>query len=178
MKHRAPRMRGAATARSRVATRITRRVTPTSALPVLIAALVFTLASGCGHIVVLNDPLSAAEHNDLGVAYERRGEWDLAAREYRRALEVDAEFARARVNLGNIAAQRQRWAEAEGHYRRALPDLPEDPDVRNNLAVALMRQRRHLDEAERLALDAVARAGAQDSLYRATLAEVRLARSR
>jgi Flp pilus assembly protein TadD len=144
----------------------------------VLAALLAALVSGCGHLVILHDPLSAAEHNDLGVSYEQRGEWNLAARQYRRALKVDSRYARARVNLGNVAARGERWAEAERHYRRALPSLPDDPDVRNNLAVALMRQGRDFDEAERLALAAIARAGAEDSLYRATLAEVRLARPR
>ena len=143
-----------------------------------LAALAATLVGGCGHLVILRDPLSAAEHNDLGVAYERKGEHDLAAREYQKALRIDSDFARARVNLGNVAAHRARWSEAERCYRRALPHLPEDPDVRNNLAIALLQQNRHLDEAERLALEAVARAGAQDSLYQATLADVRAARAR
>jgi tetratricopeptide (TPR) repeat protein len=139
------------------------------------AAAAFAVA-GCSHLVILRDPLSAAEHNDLGVSYERRGEWDLAAREYRRALRVDRRFARARLNLGNVAAHEDRWAEAEKHYRRALRGLPADPDAWNNLAVALMRRRVHLIEAESLATHAVALAADGDSLYRATLAEVRAAR--
>ena len=42
----------------------------------------------------------------------------------------------------------------------------------NNLAVALLRQRRRLDEAHALAERAVAAGGERDSIYRATLAEV------
>ena len=141
------------------------------------AGLAATLA-GCGHLVVLHDPLSASEHNDLGVAYEARGDLDLAAREYRRALRLDRRLARARVNLGNVSAREGRWGDAEACYRRALRDQPEDPDALNNLALALVRRGGDLAEAERLARRALARCGQPDSLYRSTLAEVRAARRR
>jgi hypothetical protein len=42
----------------------------------------------------------------------------------------------------------------------------------NNLAVALLRQGRRLDEARVFAERAVAAGGGRDSVYRATLAEV------
>ena len=137
--------------------------------------LVLAIA-GCGRIAILTDPLSAAEHNDLGVAYEARGERQLAQREYRRALAIDPPFARARVNLANCEAAAGRWADAEHEYREALLDLPADPDGRNNLAVALLHRGRANDEAEWLARSATALAAGSDSIYRATLAEVLAAR--
>jgi tetratricopeptide (TPR) repeat protein len=143
---------------------------------VVLAALAALASGGCSHIVVLHDPLTAAEHNDLGVAYETAGKLDLAAREYKRALERDPRFGRARLNLGNVEAARGRWDRAERAYRRALEDLPGDPDPANNLAVALLRQGRDLAAAESLAVRAVRMAPGSDSLYRATLAEVRGAR--
>lgn len=133
---------------------------------------------GCSRIVVLHDPLSAPEHNDLGVAYEAQGRLDLAAREYRRALRLSRHYGRARLNLGNVEAAAGRWSRAEREYRRALVDLPGDPDPPNNLAIALVRRGRRLDEAETLAACAVELAAGRDSLYRATLAEVRAARER
>lgn len=131
--------------------------------------------SGCGHLVVLNDPLTAVEHNDLGVAYERAGHTDLAAREYKKALKKNRHFAVAHVNLGNLAAASGRWDEAERRYRAALKMNPDDADAMNNLATALLQRGKRLDEAEALAARAVA-TGGRDSLYRATLAEVRSAR--
>jgi Flp pilus assembly protein TadD len=146
--------------------------------PVLIALtlVVVTALTGCAHLVVLHDPLTAREHNDLGVAYESSGQLDLAAREYRRALKLDPHEARARVNLGNIEAANRRWGRAEGCYRRALSDSSTDYDAMNNLAVALLRQGRKLDEARELAERAVAAGGERDSVYRVTLAEVNSAR--
>jgi Flp pilus assembly protein TadD len=137
----------------------------------LTLVVVTTLAS-CAHFVVLHDPLTASEHNDLGVAYESSGQRDLAAREYRKALRLDSHQARARVNLGNIEAANKRWGSAEKCYRRALSDSSTDYDAMNNLAVALLRQGRRLDEARALAERAVAAGGERDSVYRATLAEV------
>ena len=131
---------------------------------------------GCSHLVILHDSLTAAEHNDLGVAYEAQGDAKLAAREYRRALRLDRRMVRARVNLGNLEARAGRWPESERLYRRALADAPDDADAMNNLAVALVRQRKQLDEAEALAQRALAHAGARDSVYRSTLEEVRAAR--
>jgi Flp pilus assembly protein TadD len=137
----------------------------------LVAAL-----TGCAHLVVLHDPLSASEHGDLGVAYEARGQLDLAAREYHRSLRLDSHNARVRVNLGNIAAAKGKWAAAESQYRRALRDSSTDYDAMNNLAVALLKRGRRLDEARVLARRAVEYGGDRDSVYRATLEEVTSAR--
>jgi Flp pilus assembly protein TadD len=145
----------------------------------LVRAVLFALTlgvvislAGCAHLVLLHDPLTASEHNDLGVAYESSGQLELAAREYRKALRLDSHQARARVNLGNIEAANRRWGSAEKCYRRALRDSSTDEDAMNNLAVALLRQGRGLDEARVLAERAVAGGGERDSVYRATLAEV------
>jgi Flp pilus assembly protein TadD len=142
------------------------------AVRALLALGLLAALSGCAHIVLLHDPLTASEHNDLGVAYEAGGHPDLAAREYRKALALDPRDARARVNLGNVEAAGGRWGDAERCYRRALRDSAADYDAMNNLAVALLRQGRGLDEARALSERAVAAGGARDSVYRATLAEV------
>ncbi len=143
-----------------------------SVVATLALAGITVLAAGCAHLVLLHDPLTASEHNDLGVAYESSGQRELAAKEYRKALTHDSHQARARVNLGNIEAANGRWGRAEKGYRRALRDSSTDADAMNNLAVALLRQGRRLDEARALAEHAVAMGGERDSIYRATLAEV------
>ena len=100
-------------------------------------ALALLSAAGCSRlprIVVLEDPLSAGEHLDLGVAYERKGDLDLAAREYERALRKDAGLVQARVNLGNVRLAQKRYGDARGEYLRALERRPGDLDAENNLA--------------------------------------------
>jgi Flp pilus assembly protein TadD len=127
---------------------------------------------GCAHMVVLHDPLTASEHNDLGVAYESAGHADLAAREYRKALRIESHRSQTWVNLGNTEAAGGRWHVAEKCYRHALRDSSTDADAMNNLAVALLRQGRHRDEARVMAERAAGVGGERDSIYRATLAEV------
>jgi len=120
---------------------------------------------------MLHDPLTASEHNDLGVAYESGGQTQLAAKEYHRSLALDSHQSRAWVNLGNVQAADGLWAAAEKSYRRALRESSSDPDAMNNLAVALLRQGRHREEARKWAERAVAMGGERDSVYRTTLAE-------
>lgn len=142
----------------------------------LIAVLAMSAGTtGCAHLVLLHDPLTASEHNDLGIVYESGGKLDLAAKEYRKALRLDSGLTRARVNLGNIEAANGRWGRAEHQYRRALRDSSTNYDAMNNLAYALLKQGRHLDEARALAERAVASGAERDSVYRATLEEVKSA---
>ena len=51
---------------------------------VLPALLAFLFLIGCGlpNVIVYDDPLTPAEHIQLGHAYEKQGKLDLAAREY------------------------------------------------------------------------------------------------
>ena len=141
----------------------------------VVATALACLLAGCSHLVILHDPLSAAEHNDLGLSYERQGELDRAASEYRRSLSHDPRYAIARVNLGNVHAHAGRWAEAEQCYRRALRDHPDDADAMNNLATALLAQHKQPDEAWLLAARANLHGGAPDSVYRVTLNEAEAA---
>jgi Flp pilus assembly protein TadD len=143
------------------------------------ALAIATIASltGCAHLVLLHDPLNASEHNDLGVAYESAGQLDLAAKEYRHALQLDPHRSQTRVNLGNVKSAQGSWRDAEKCYRRALADSSTNADAMNNLAMALLTQNRRLDEAASLAERAVATGGERDSIYRETLAEVQAGRA-
>jgi tetratricopeptide (TPR) repeat protein len=116
-------------------------------LPFLLALL---LAGGCSRlprIIVLEDPLTAAEHLELGVAYERKGELDLALREYERALRKDRKFYRARLNLGNILLAKKEYGKAREEYLLALELRPGDADATNNLAWAAIFSGEGTDEA-------------------------------
>ncbi len=138
-----------------------------------LAAIAAAIGSGgCAHLVVLHDPLTASEHNDLGVAYESSGQTDLAAKEYRR---VPAPRPAPEPRLGQ-PRQRGRRRAADGPRRRSATGarcarFRRDADAMNNLAIALLRQGRDLVEARAWAERAVAAGGERDSVYRATLAE-------
>ncbi|HSO56562.1 MAG TPA: tetratricopeptide repeat protein [Candidatus Nanopelagicales bacterium] len=116
-------------------------------LPLLLA---FLLAGGCSRlpkVIVLEDPLTAAEHVELGVAYERKGELDLARREYERALRMDRTFYRARVNLGNVFLAKKEYGQAREEYLRALDLRPGDAEATNNLSWAAIFSGEGIDEA-------------------------------
>ena len=121
---------------------------PRSILALLL--LVLLLAGGCSRvprIIVLEDPLTAAEHVDLGVAYERKGELDLAQREYERALRKDGKSYRARVNLGNIFLAKKEYGKAREEYLLALELRPGDAEATNNLSWAAIFSGEGIDEA-------------------------------
>jgi tetratricopeptide (TPR) repeat protein len=89
-------------------------------------------------IIVLEDPLTAVEHVELGVAYERKGELDLALREYEMALRKDRKFFLARLNLGNVFLAKKEYGKAREEYLRALELRPGDPEATNNLSWAAL----------------------------------------
>jgi tetratricopeptide (TPR) repeat protein len=118
---------------------------PVRVVPLLLLLL---LAGGCARLpklIVLEDPLSASEHLDLGVAYERQGELDLAAREYEKALRKDGRLLRARVNLGNVFLAKRQYGDARREYLRALDIDGADPAATNNLAWAAILSGENLE---------------------------------
>ncbi len=123
---------------------------PWLALLFFLLSVVFA-ETGCGRmprIIVLTDPLSAEEHVELGVAYERNGEFDLAIREYERALRKEKEFFQARVNLGNVLLAKKEYGKARREYRKALTIRPGDPEATNNLAWTAILSGEQREEAE------------------------------
>jgi Tfp pilus assembly protein PilF len=112
--------------------------------------LLVLLLAGCSRIpriIVLEDPLTAAEHVELGVAYERKGEFDLAQREYEKALRKDGNLYRARVNLGNIFLAKKEYGLAREEYLLALGLRPGDAEATNNLSWAAIYSGEGIDEA-------------------------------
>ena len=141
--------------------------------PLLGVALL--LGAGCAALGVRpTDPLSAEERNDLGVAYQARGELDLAIREYRRALALRPGWPQALVNLGNAHLDRGEVEEAITAYEQALAAAPEDPAILNNLAWALLQHPTRWPSAELLIRRALARVPTPRAYYLDTLGVVHL----
>ncbi len=116
-------------------------------LPALLLCL--PACSRLPRIIVLEDPLTPDEHVQLGVAYERKGELDLALREYGKALRADPGHFQARVNAGNVRLARKEFGKAREEYLEALSRRPDDPEATNNLAWAAILSGRDLPEALR-----------------------------
>lgn len=104
----------------------------------LTAVLAVTLAacSSLG-IVILDDPLTAEEHVDLGLSYELQGKTDLAEREYLKAATRKPDWAVPHFNLGNVRYRDKDLAGAQRYYRTALDLDSGNPDIMNNLALVL-----------------------------------------
>jgi Flp pilus assembly protein TadD len=97
---------------------------------------------GCSlpKIVVIEDPLTAQQHNDLGVVYLKKGQYELAQKEYLKALKLQKNWAVPYFNLGNLFYQINDFKEAEKYYRKALDVDQGNADVMNNLAYLLYRE--------------------------------------
>jgi len=116
-------------------------------LPVLLMLLV----AGCAlpKIVILDDPLTAQQHNDLGVAYEEKGDFALAEKEYEKALKKNRDWVIPYLNLGHLYYRQGRLDEAENILREGLRAKGDHPDLLNNLAWVLMEKGR-LEHAQYL----------------------------
>ena len=149
--------------------------TPKSLL-LLFATFMLVLLSGCTlpRIVVVKDPLTPEEHLNLGVAYEKRGEFDNAIKEYKLAAKKQPI---AYLYLGNAHFQKNEWAEAEHYYRKAIEKNPKNADAHNNLAWLYYTKGENLDHAERLAIQAIDLNPSKESLYRDTLDKIRQKRN-
>jgi len=147
-------------------------------LPIL---LVLLPAGGCSRvpkIIVLEDPLTAAEHVDLGVAYERKGELDLALREYERALRKDGKLYRARVNLGNVFLAKKEHGKAREEYLRALELRPGDAEATNNLSWAAISSGEGIEEALARMESVVSGPGGRQPVFLDTLGVLRMRANR
>lgn len=89
-------------------------------------------------------PDTAEVHNILGVAALRDGHVDQAITEFEAALARDSSLASARANLGTIRLDQATTLLDAGKFAEALPLLrlavelvPDDPEARNDLGVAL-----------------------------------------
>jgi len=117
--------------------------------------LLILVFAGCSipKIIVMEDPLTPEEHLNLGVAYEHKGKYDLAIREYESASK---QITIAYLYLGNVYFLKSEHDKAEACYRKAIRKDPGLADAYNNLAWLLYSQKKNLDEARSLALKAIA----------------------
>jgi len=149
--------------------------TPKS-LSLLFATFLLVLLSGCTlpRIIILKDPLTPEEHLNLGVAYEKSGEFDNAIKEYKLAAK---KRPIAYLHLGNAHFQKDEWAVAEYYYKMAIEKEPKNADAYNNLAWLYYTQGENLDHAERLAIQAIDLNPSKGTIYRDTLDKIRQKRN-
>jgi tetratricopeptide (TPR) repeat protein len=146
-----------------------RRSLKTSLL--LAVSLLYLSAGACSlpRIIVLNDPLTPEEHINLGLTYEKKGETEQAAEEYKKAAK---HLPAAYLYLGNLYYGKSEYAPAEKYYRKSIEKDPGLAAAYNNLAWLLYSCGRNLGEAATLARKAT-ELDPSNETYRDTLARVR-----
>jgi len=134
------------------------------------AAMMLSVSCSSFRIIALKDPLTPEEHLNLGVAYERNGEFDQSIREYKLASK---KLPLAYLYLGNAYFLKKEMEEAESYYRKAIKKVPQNADAYNNLAWLYYTKRENLDEGEKMALKAIELNPAKEHIYRDTLEKIR-----
>ena len=131
-----------------------------------------TLLSACSipRITIIRDPLTPEEHINLGVAYEKEGEFDQAIREYQAAAK---KLPIAFLYLGNAYFLRNDWDRAEIFFKKAIEKDAKNAAAHNNLAWLYYQRGKNLEQAEALAQKALELDPSKDSIYTDTLEKVR-----
>ncbi len=140
--------------------------------PLLLSLCSLLIFSGCSlpRLIILKDPLTPEEHINLGVAYEKQGEFDNAIKEYRLAAKKSPQ---AYLYLGNAYFQQKDWKRAEEYYLKGIQKEPDNADLCNNLAWLYYTRKENLDQAEKLAQKAVGLNPAKEEIYGDTLEKIR-----
>jgi len=82
------------------------------------------------------EPYNAVFHNKLGIAYHQMQDLNAARRSYRRAIELNPDYAQAINNLASVEYARNRYRDAILTYLRALELNPGDAVIYGNLGTA------------------------------------------
>jgi Tfp pilus assembly protein PilF len=115
--------------------------------PMMIVSL-FLSSCAIPQVYVIEDPLTASQHNDLGYIYESQEKYVLAEKEYRAAIQKEKNWSAPYFNLGNIYFKMRDMPKAEEYYREAIGRDPANSDAMNNLAYVLCEQGRY-EEAKK-----------------------------
>lgn len=137
----------------------------------LIVIIFAFFLSSCSlpRIVVIDDPLTPEEHINLGVIYEKKGQYDEAISEYKKASET---LPVAYLYMGNASFLKGDFKGAAQAYRRAIREDSTNADAMNNLAWLYYKLGKNLDEAEALVKRAIEIRPERADAYRDTLMKI------
>jgi tetratricopeptide (TPR) repeat protein len=139
------------------------------------------LIAGCAHVGFEDrgeDSLSAREHFTLGSIYEKRGEPELALREYEMALNRNSHFLPAMTRLGELSYRMDHYDKAEKYYRKAIKMAPRNGDLYNNLCWVYLSQGKKLKKTESLIMRAMELTPEHKGYYLDTLGTIYLKQHR
>jgi Tfp pilus assembly protein PilF len=87
-------------------------------------------------MLIQENELNAAAHNNLGLLYQQKNLLDDAARAFQRAIIIDARYGLAHNNYGVTLLRQGRPAAAAAQFRTVLELEPRNVDALVNLALA------------------------------------------
>jgi len=122
--------------------------------------------------------LSAEEHNDLGLFFERAGVLGAATEHYVAAAQLNPENSYFRMNLGNILLKQRRLREAVAAFIRALELDAQNADAMNNLAYTYSEMGSNLEDAAKLCQQAATLRPSRQAYYLDTLGTIYLKEGR
>lgn len=96
------------------------------------------------------DPKHLRAHNNLGVLYDRMGDYRGALAEYEAAEALDPDDVRLQCNIAAVLASLTRYREAEAKLTRALQADPQNADARENLGLVYFKRGLYAEAAEEL----------------------------
>ena len=88
-------------------------------------------------------------HNDLGCAYKRKGNVENAMKHFQMAINLDKDFDRPYVNIGNIYCEQGKFDEANTQYKKALSVNPHCTAALNGIGVIAF-EKGDFDQAKKL----------------------------
>jgi tetratricopeptide (TPR) repeat protein len=112
--------------------------------------MIFLYGCSLPRIVILNDPLSAEEHDKLGAIYESQGKLELAAQQYQEALDKEPKSVSSLLHLGDLSFRTKNYREAEASYKKAIKLQPDNGDIYNNLCWVYLERHAEMETAEDL----------------------------
>lgn len=131
---------------------------------------IFIISCSFPRFVLLKDPLTPEEHLNLGVTYEKDGNFEYAIKEYKKALPY---IPLALLYIGNVYFNKREYNLAEKYYREAIKKDPMNADAYNNLAWLYYTKRENLEEAEALVINAIKLNEKNKDIYYDTLKKIR-----
>lgn len=135
-----------------------------------LCCLIAFYSCGLPNIIALHDPLTAEEHLNLGLSYEKRNEFDSAIKQYEMAAKNNPA---AYLYLGNAYFQEINYKEAAKNYKESIRKDPQNADAYNNLAWLYCTKKENLDEAEKLVLKAIKINPSKENIYIDTLDNIK-----
>lgn len=90
--------------------------------------------------ILRRDPRHVRARNNLGLAYDCRGDFDLAVNEYLQALELEPRNVQVHCNLGAAYGERGWYDKAEEVLKQALRLDPKSSEVHCNLGIVYCKK--------------------------------------